>query len=840
MKRIYIVAFVLIYSLLSASASPRSRVALADAAFRAIHHSGHQKKAHSSKELILLASAASYSIYGYSGGGYAVVASDDLLPEVLGCGEGQYVQGKNTALEWWLKAIDEVATDMVVNGKAYVPILPDGNYQAAVTPMLTSLWGQEEPYNNMCPPGTYGYGESRSLTGCVATAVAQIMRYYKFPEHGQGTAFVYVPAGSINGRKYSVDFFEDYYDWDNMLDSYSRGYNIQQADAVALLMYDCGVAFNMNYSPSASGAFTKDAAQGLRQFFGYTKATMKERKNFSDEEWMEMVYGNLSDGKPLYYGANDIISGGHAFCIDGYREDGFVHVNWGWEGENNGYYDISLLNPKNYQFSENQDMIVDIMPDVVHDRIEKNIENTSAGNLSNSIPDNECDYIWKLNVKGPIDASDMAFIRSLSGINADGEKTTGMLQYLDLSDAELVAGYEPFFVSGNNSYKIDRTDMIPSRAFAGCDKLKDITLPKNMVAIGDGVFSGDVNLERVNMPMEGALEYQREGNIIYSADKSELISVLPFEQAPSFNFDRSLKVIHDYAFENSSRLYSLVLPSSLTTIGERAFANCQSLRNIQVFATTPPAASASAFEDNKHYSILLYVRRGYKDAYKASDVWKDFAGTYMNGGVLVDFDNIHEFGTELKVTNAYREYGDTNPKFGYKLIGDALSGGKPELTCEADQISPVGEYVIHISEGTITDEAVTYTPGILFVMPSTLSVKCGEYTKEEGTENPEFTLEYVGFKNEDNESLLLKAPVITTTANKNSTVGDYVLQVSGGEDSNYEFEYKNGILHVIPSTSGIVNVETENEQTTYNLQGMPVENTTGLKVVIRNGRKKLQ
>ena len=201
-------------------------------------------------------------------------------------------------------------------------------------------------------------------SGCVATAMAQIMYYHKYPLKGQGThQYSFHPASGDN-RLISADFGQTAYDWDEMLDDYaSVKYTDAQAQAVSTLLLHCGVSVDMQYTASGSGASTEEAAYGLRTYFGYHgNIGCFYRDYYSLDDWMNMVYAELNKKRPILYATSDYYgSGGHAFVIDGYDAQGRVHVNWGWGARGgNGYFDIGLLNPSGSQYSENQRMVLGI------------------------------------------------------------------------------------------------------------------------------------------------------------------------------------------------------------------------------------------------------------------------------------------------------------------------------------------------------------------------------------------------------------------------------------------------------------------------------------------------
>lgn len=236
-----------------------------------------------------------------------------------------------------------------------------------VAPLLGEIaFDQLEPYNNLCP--NY-MGASRSATGCMATAMSQIMRYHKYPEHGYGSNTynpkLYPAIGTI-----SVDFTQSFYDWENILPSYSGDYTDAQAAAVARLLFDAGVAVNMDYGPQ-SGGFNEDWPRAIFTHFGYDKGVaLRRRPYYTSREWLDMIHADLEAGCPVYAGGY-AESGGHAFVFDGMDANGFLHVNWGWSGMCNGYFSINLLTPPtqgtggaNGGFNNNQVIVTGIHPPV--------------------------------------------------------------------------------------------------------------------------------------------------------------------------------------------------------------------------------------------------------------------------------------------------------------------------------------------------------------------------------------------------------------------------------------------------------------------------------------------
>lgn len=271
--------------------------------------------------------------------GFIVVSADDAAPALLGYSDSETIDYDNLpdGLAYWL---DEYARQIAYAAStegddATEPALKS---RPSVAPKITTLWDQLEPFNRYTPM----HNALPTPTGCVATAVAQIMNWHKWPAQ---------PKGQISYQSYyvgtlSMDFDRVSFDWDKMLDRYYTSSPEENIDAVATLMQAVGYASQMVYHQKASGATGYNAANGLLTYFGYSKAMSLEcREWYQIEEWSDLVYAELTENGPVYYEGTGN-GGGHAFVCDGYDGDtGFFHFNWGWTGSGNGYYRLSLLNP---------------------------------------------------------------------------------------------------------------------------------------------------------------------------------------------------------------------------------------------------------------------------------------------------------------------------------------------------------------------------------------------------------------------------------------------------------------------------------------------------------------
>ncbi len=296
-----------------------------------------------------------------NGSQFAIIANDDAYRAVVGYADGTYT-ANNSTLTWFIDAVNEAMVSEVSVGVMHrTSVAPDASkFKIYVEPLLQTTWSQREPYNNLCPKTSSG---SAYPSGCVATALSQIMKYHAYPTNGIGEKqYSFKPADGVGELLYA-NFGATTYEWDKMLDNYVSGsYSDEEANAVATIMLHCGVSVEMNYTTSGSGAYSSEACNGLVKFFGYNaNIGIVYRDYYSLEQWMAMVYAELNKQRPIYYAGSDNSRGGHAFVIDGYDATGLVHVNWGWGADGgNGYFDITLLNPTGYQFSGGQNMLLGI------------------------------------------------------------------------------------------------------------------------------------------------------------------------------------------------------------------------------------------------------------------------------------------------------------------------------------------------------------------------------------------------------------------------------------------------------------------------------------------------
>lgn len=360
MKKISLLITLIFAFALNSLAKPRTAEQMKAAAAAVLNTQTMAKGLNfSAADVTLIDSRSQTVIYG-NAGGYAVVSKDDTFSPILGYSDTAMSDNPAPAFLWWLETINKSMENMLAKGTEPQHVQPAPEYRTSVPELLTTRWGQDTPYNLQCPEYTVNNVKYNYVTGCVATAMAQIMKYHNYPEKGYGKTIYRLNPGDGATLTIEADFGNTTYDWANMLDSYIPGrYNDEQANAVATIMYHCGVSVRMNYAKDGSGAFSYDACTALRTNFLYDKNIKHYSRDFMpNEEWMNIIYRELNDNCPILYGGVTTANAGHAFVFDGYDTDGLVHVNWGWNGESNGYYDVASLNG----FSEGQNMVIIRLP----------------------------------------------------------------------------------------------------------------------------------------------------------------------------------------------------------------------------------------------------------------------------------------------------------------------------------------------------------------------------------------------------------------------------------------------------------------------------------------------
>jgi Leucine-rich repeat (LRR) protein len=374
-------------------------------------------------------------------GGFVIISADDVTRPVLGySANGNYNENylpPNFAY-WmdylqeqivWAQENDIEQSDAIrQEWNSYI----DGNMSApidTVGPLIKTKWNQGAPYNNMCPI----VNGKRSATGCLATAMAQIMNYYKHPLLGSGERS-YTSSVAETGTL-SVNFGTTAYDWENMRNTYpSSTDSAPENNAVATLMFHAGVSVNISYNPSGSTGFPDLVPGALKEYFGYNSGS-KLIVRFPDTDntsWDNTLRAQIDAGIPVLYGGQSQVLGGHSFICDGYTGDGYFHFNWGWGGDPDGFF-LSALVDSGPRFNMSQHIIINIKPgDITYKFPDANFRQAIYEHIGKSSGDpiyySDVDTITVLNIenKGIESLTGIENLIALKELNCGVNKLTSL------------------------------------------------------------------------------------------------------------------------------------------------------------------------------------------------------------------------------------------------------------------------------------------------------------------------------------------------------------------------------------------------------------------------------
>ena len=579
--------------------------------------------------------SVAYYVFNDDGGkAFVIVAGDDRGEQILAYGDHAFDMNHIPAnVQSWLNEykaqIEWLATHEDNSPARMAPQRQQAPTREAgrIAPMVTSRWNQGEPYYNQCPE----YNGELCATGCVATAMAQVMYYWKYPSEmpplpGYVSTYMGIVLPDLPGTQL---------DWDNMLDDYYNNYTPVQADAVSTLMRYCGQGCFMEYSPDGSGSSELTQLVAMVAF-GYNRdAECLYRDEINDDErWNSLLLEDLSLGRPiLYCGSGQ--NGGHAFILDGYA-DGMYHVNWGWGGYYDGYYALDALGNSNWSFEFNHNMLYHLYPDkdssttpmydveqagiyYKHDGDALQVTRRDVGMNSYSgevvIPESvtwegksypvtsiergafaNCLNVTSVSIPASVkNIGDAAFLncRELSTVRIYGtDKTIGNYAFYDcwklnslyVDDVvswcgiDLESFYSNPMYLGASLYDQGghalqdivipaSVNRIDDYAFICCPNLHSVTIEEGVKSIGEFAFFYCESLASVSLP--GSLRYMGESAFCESGIKSLVLA-------------EGITSIGEMAFLECNGLTHVDVPNSVTVMGYGAFAFCNGLKSINL------------------------------------------------------------------------------------------------------------------------------------------------------------------------------------------------------------------------------------------------------------------
>lgn len=558
------------------------------------------------------------------GDGYVIMAGDDEFDTFLGysdSGEFDYQEIPPAMREW----LDDYADYIEAIQQAPNAAPKKLSAHPAIEPMVTTKWNQGDPYNQACP--NY-FHQGLSVTGCVATAMAQILYYQR--EKSVTEIQEDIPSYTLTSDKYGTMTVEGIpagspIDWNNMRNTYSSSSTAKEKKAVADLMLYCGVAVKMGYSNTSSGAYSSNVPDAVNKYFGYgNKLKHASQSNYSEESWDALVYKELSEGRPVYLsGHND--GGGHAFVADGYDGNQCYHINWGWGGSSDGYYMLSKLHPGSQGIGG------------------------STGGYSNS---REAVYGWEpdnyMSKVIPISNSTVKKL-CVEAFDSDGD---GSLTYGEVAAVESLG--ETFkgqtITSFPELYYFTGLTTLDENAFADCTRLTTVKLPKGLKRIGANAFANCRSLKTLQLPDElteiGAGAFQ---------DCRALTEI---------NLPANITAIEANTFRNCAALIMMELPLGLRSIGDNAFTNCMKFNALFVQSVMPQQITlgSNVFENINMAEAQLIVPQGTGDYFRQKEQWRDFGVIYeqrtLSGGNYQEFEAQKEFYLYNLGTGKYLTRGE--------------------------------------------------------------------------------------------------------------------------------------------------------------------------------------
>ena len=420
---------------------------------------------------------ACFYVFNVGDNGFVIVSADDYFRPILGySNEGLFpVDNMPDGMRYQLNAIidgrtgrsgiatPQVAAEWDLVTKTGRLMSKNGGRSAFY--LLSTKWDQDSPYNLFCPEYPGGPG-GRCYAGCVATAMSQIMKYWNHPL--QGTGSLTYNSGGTPGYPYlpgqSANFGETTYDWDNMPVKLTNSSSQVEKEAVATLMYHCGVSVRMQYAPDGSGAQSTDVPGAIRTYFSYTNQSVRrDRSSYSYADWIRMLKEHLDMGWPVYYSGCDAGTpiGCHAFVCDGYDDAGLMHWNYGWSGSGPTYLDFDEI-----EYSASNDgAVFNFVPDVVYNATPKaptNFTVTPAANNELKATLTWTNPTMTLNNTGLTSINQIVVVRDGRIIHTEDNVTPGAsMTFVDNEVPRFdVFNYEVYAVNDDKHGKIAYVDNV--------------------------------------------------------------------------------------------------------------------------------------------------------------------------------------------------------------------------------------------------------------------------------------------------------------------------------------------------------------------------------------------
>lgn len=534
-------------------------------------------------------------------GGYVIVSGSDCGPSILGyTDKGSFNENAiPDNMKLWLGEYKRQIEFMEKSGTV-ATTRGSSTTHPAIPTMLTTKWDQQYPYYLKCPTNK----GIRCVTGCVATAIAQIMYYHRNKSVNRTTKEI---PGYDNDSYPDIKVYAfpegSAIDWDNMLDRYnSNSYGStetsEQKNAVANLMAYCGAAVKISYGTWASSGNNGNVLPGLIKFFNYSETmSLENRYDYSDEEWDNLVYSELAKGNPIYYTGHSFLNG-HAFVCDGYDGNGYYHINWGWSGSSDGHFLLSALNPNTQGtgggtsgYNSLQAIIIGMAPK----------DNAYAGCEAYALVNNDVMTFYYDNN------------RKTRGGNTYDVFTTDYAPTWNTSYNEITDITKVIFDKSFSSWQPTSTQYWFNK-FTNLSNIQGLdNLNTSNVSNMEFMFSQCSNLKSIDM-----------SNLNTKKVKDLLCMFYYCSNLTEIKLPANLTVISGSMFSDCKALKSITIPKGISVIGPYAFWNCNNLATITSEILTPFEFYSTIFPQSIYTSATLKVPEGKKSVYQLTKGWNLF------------------------------------------------------------------------------------------------------------------------------------------------------------------------------------------------------------------------
>lgn len=547
--------------------------------------------------------------------GYVIASGDDAAHAVLGYSDEGFIDVNDMpcSLQAWLDGYAYQIEYLQEHGATAYRSPKKIITHPAVAPLLTCCWGQGSCFNMYCP--TDPTDGRQCPTGCVATAMAQVMYYYR--DKSVDRTVYEIPAYTTESRQIHIEAIPagTVIDWDNMIDSYRSGNPTEeQKAAVANLMKLCGASTFMNYRSGGSGSTNVLAKDALSVYFNYSNKSSyiqrsyyisetEEGSYYSDEEWDQIIYNELAENRPVFYSGLDPKSKtAHSFVCDGYDGNGYYHFNWGWN-TSGGYCLLDAYDAVDPQlmYVSQQGAVIGIQPRTY-------LPDTAMGmSFVDPIAKYECLTRWDENDDGVFTLNEA---QSVTNIGPNEFSYSLMSSFDEFKDFENVTN-------------------IDWCAFFRCRNLKNITMPNSVKTIGGKVFWECPGLTSLTIPVavtaidqEPFLDCDNLKEIIWNAKNCEYTYYRNLKTIECLTFGDSVEVIPNQIAIYCDGLKSVTISNSVKTIGQFSFYGCAGLKRV-VIPNTVTSIEASAFRNcNSLVTVVLpnsVISTGSIDAHAFAD-----------------------------------------------------------------------------------------------------------------------------------------------------------------------------------------------------------------------------